>query len=56
MEKRSISGKDILRMDGLLPPTRRLPVCNAVTSTDKKKRKKMVNWWNFEKNIINSGL
>lgn len=40
MEKRSISGKDILRMDGLLPPTRRLPVCNAVTSTDKKKDKK----------------
>lgn len=40
MEKRSISGKDILRMDGLLPPTRRLPVCNAVTSTDKKKEKK----------------
>ncbi|OAD57994.1 hypothetical protein WN48_00786 [Eufriesea mexicana] len=30
-------------MDGLLPPTRRLPVCNAVTSTDKKKEKK----WSF---------
>ncbi|CAL7939338.1 unnamed protein product [Xylocopa violacea] len=43
MEKKSISGKDILRMDGLLPPTRRLPVCNAVTSTDKKKDKK----WSF---------
>ncbi|XP_017875969.1 uncharacterized protein LOC108622544 isoform X2 [Ceratina calcarata] len=40
MEKRSISGRDILRMDGLLPPTRRLPVCNAVTSPDKKKEKK----------------
>lgn len=40
MEKRSISGKDILRMDGLLPPTRRLPVCDAVTSSDKKKDKK----------------
>nr|XP_034184297.1 uncharacterized protein LOC117606210 isoform X1 [Osmia lignaria]XP_034184298.1 uncharacterized protein LOC117606210 isoform X1 [Osmia lignaria]XP_034184299.1 uncharacterized protein LOC117606210 isoform X1 [Osmia lignaria]XP_034184300.1 uncharacterized protein LOC117606210 isoform X1 [Osmia lignaria]XP_034184301.1 uncharacterized protein LOC117606210 isoform X1 [Osmia lignaria]XP_034184302.1 uncharacterized protein LOC117606210 isoform X1 [Osmia lignaria] len=40
MEKRSISGKDILRMDGLLPPTRRVPVCNAVTSTDKRKEKK----------------
>ncbi|XP_076763451.1 uncharacterized protein LOC143430866 isoform X2 [Xylocopa sonorina] len=43
MEKKSISGKDILRMDGLLPPTRRLPVCNAVTSADKKKEKK----WSF---------
>ncbi|CAK9808990.1 hypothetical protein ANTQUA_LOCUS5832 [Anthophora quadrimaculata] len=40
MEKRSISGRDILRMDGLLPPTRRLPVCDAVTSSDKKKEKK----------------
>ncbi|KZC13596.1 PREDICTED: uncharacterized protein LOC107191815 [Dufourea novaeangliae] len=40
MEKRSITGKDILRMDGLLPPTRRLPVCDAVTSSDKKKEKK----------------
>ncbi|XP_076238435.1 uncharacterized protein LOC143181744 isoform X2 [Calliopsis andreniformis] len=40
MEKRSITGKDILRMDGLLPPTRRLPVCDAVTSSDKKKDKK----------------
>ncbi|XP_012144203.1 uncharacterized protein LOC100881281 isoform X2 [Megachile rotundata] len=40
MEKRSISGKDILRMDGLLPPTRRVPVCNAVTSRDKRKEKK----------------
>ena len=40
MEKRSISGKDILRMDGLLPPTRRLPVCDAVTSSGKKKDKK----------------
>ncbi|XP_043259122.1 uncharacterized protein LOC122401204 isoform X1 [Colletes gigas] len=40
MQKRSITGKDILRMDGLLPPTRRLPVCDAVTSSDKKKEKK----------------
>ncbi|XP_076283667.1 uncharacterized protein LOC143210571 [Lasioglossum baleicum] len=40
MERRSITGKDILRMDGLLPPTRRLPVCDAVTSSDKKKEKK----------------
>ncbi|KOC69809.1 hypothetical protein WH47_07019 [Habropoda laboriosa] len=40
MEKRSISGRDILRMDGLLPPSRRLPVCDAVTSPDKKKEKK----------------
>ncbi|XP_031846191.2 uncharacterized protein LOC116432877 [Nomia melanderi] len=40
MEKRSITGKDILRMDGLLPPTRRLPVCDAVTLSDKKKEKK----------------
>ncbi|XP_033321293.2 uncharacterized protein LOC117217642 isoform X1 [Megalopta genalis] len=39
-KKRSITGKDILRMDGLLPPTRRLPVCDAVTSSDKKKEKK----------------
>ncbi|KAF7387890.1 hypothetical protein HZH66_010657 [Vespula vulgaris] len=27
-------------MDGLLPPTRRLPVCNAVTSTSYKKKEK----------------
>ncbi|XP_078048480.1 uncharacterized protein LOC144475915 isoform X2 [Augochlora pura] len=40
MEKRTVTGKDILRMDGLLPPTRRLPVCDAVTSSDKKKEKK----------------
>ncbi|XP_053974479.1 uncharacterized protein LOC128874137 isoform X1 [Hylaeus volcanicus] len=40
MEKRSITGKDILRMDGLLPPTKRLPVCDAVTSSEKKKEKK----------------
>ncbi|KAF7389965.1 hypothetical protein HZH68_011822 [Vespula germanica] len=39
-EKRRIRGKDILRMDGLLPPTRRLPVCNAVTSTSYKKKEK----------------
>ncbi|KAG7205603.1 hypothetical protein KM043_007566 [Ampulex compressa] len=40
MEKRSITGRDILRMDGLLPPTRRLPVCNAVSSTSEKKKEK----------------
>lgn len=40
MEKRSISGKDILRMDGLLPPTKRLPVCDAVSSTSQKKKDK----------------
>ncbi|KAI4502899.1 hypothetical protein M0802_001943 [Mischocyttarus mexicanus] len=39
-EKRRIRGKDILRIDGLLPPTRRLPVCNAVTSTSYKKKEK----------------
>ncbi|XP_014611111.1 PREDICTED: MATH and LRR domain-containing protein PFE0570w-like isoform X2 [Polistes canadensis] len=39
-EKRRIRGKDILRMDGLLPPTRRLPVCNAITSTSYKKKEK----------------
>lgn len=33
--------RDVLRMDGLLPPTRRLPVCDAVSSTsDKKKDRK----------------
>ncbi|XP_020289183.1 uncharacterized protein LOC109857368 isoform X2 [Pseudomyrmex gracilis] len=41
MEKKSLRKRDVLRMDGLLPPTRRLPVCDAVTSTsDKKKDKK----------------
>lgn len=41
MEKKGLRKKDILRMDGLLPPTRRLPVCDAVSSTsDKKKDKK----------------
>lgn len=41
MEKKGLRKKDILRMDGLLPPTRRLPVCDAVSSTsDKKKEKK----------------
>lgn len=41
MEKKRLRKKDILRMDGLLPPTRRLPVCDAVSGTsDKKKEKK----------------
>lgn len=41
MEKKGLRKNDILRMDGLLPPTRRLPVCDAVSSTsDKKKDKK----------------
>lgn len=41
MEKKGLRKKDMLRMDGLLPPTRRLPVCDAVSSTsDKKKDKK----------------
>ncbi|XP_029177382.1 uncharacterized protein LOC114945361 isoform X2 [Nylanderia fulva] len=41
MEKKGLRKKDILRMDGLLPPTRRLPVCDAVSSaSDKKKEKK----------------
>lgn len=41
MEKKRLRKKDILRMDGLLPPTRRLPVCDAVSSaSDKKKEKK----------------
>ncbi|XP_011689974.1 PREDICTED: uncharacterized protein LOC105451302 [Wasmannia auropunctata] len=41
MEKKGLRKKDILRMDGLLPPTRRLPVCDAVSSaSDKKKDKK----------------
>lgn len=41
MEKKGLRKKDILRMDGLLPPTRRLPVCDAVPSaSDKKKDKK----------------
>lgn len=40
MEKKRIRGKDILRIDGLLPPTRRLPVCNAVTSASEKKKEK----------------
>lgn len=41
MEKKGLRKRDILRIDGLLPPTRRLPVCNAVSSTsDKKKDKK----------------
>lgn len=41
MEKKGLRKKDILRMDGLLPPTRRLPVCDAVSGTsDKKKDKK----------------
>ncbi|KYQ49157.1 hypothetical protein ALC60_11771 [Trachymyrmex zeteki] len=41
MEKKGLRKKDVLRMDGLLPPTRRLPVCRAVSSTsDKKKDKK----------------
>lgn len=41
MEKKGLRKRDILRMDGLLPPTRRLPVCDAVPSaSDKKKDKK----------------
>lgn len=41
MEKKGLRKKDILRMDGLLPPTRRLPVCDAVSgASDKKKEKK----------------
>lgn len=41
MEKKRLRKKDILRMDGLLPPTRRLPVCDAVSgASDKKKEKK----------------
>ncbi|XP_014472751.1 PREDICTED: uncharacterized protein LOC106743431 isoform X2 [Dinoponera quadriceps] len=41
MEKKGLRKKDMLRMDGLLPPTRRLPVCNAVSGApDKKKDKK----------------
>ncbi|KAL6255844.1 hypothetical protein P5V15_013086 [Pogonomyrmex californicus] len=41
MEKKGLRKKDILRMDGLLPPTRRLPVCDAIPSaSDKKKDKK----------------
>ncbi|KYM97215.1 hypothetical protein ALC62_12082 [Cyphomyrmex costatus] len=41
MEKKGLRKKDMLRMDGLLPPTRRLPVCDAVPSaSDKKKDKK----------------
>ncbi|EZA48300.1 hypothetical protein X777_13814 [Ooceraea biroi] len=41
MERKGLRKKDILRIDGLLPPTRRLPVCDAVSSTsDKKKDKK----------------
>ncbi|XP_012535687.2 uncharacterized protein LOC105836297 [Monomorium pharaonis] len=41
MERKGLRKKDILRMDGLLPPTRRLPVCDAVSSaSDKKKDRK----------------
>ncbi|XP_077281421.1 uncharacterized protein LOC143908039 isoform X2 [Temnothorax americanus] len=41
MEKKGLRKRDMLRMDGLLPPTRRLPVCDAVSSaSDKKKDKK----------------
>lgn len=41
MEKKGLRKKDILRIDGLLPPTRRLPVCDAVPgASDKKKDKK----------------
>lgn len=41
MEKKGLRKRDILRMDGLLPPTRRLPVCDAVSgASDKKKEKK----------------
>ncbi|XP_019696016.1 uncharacterized protein LOC105181104 isoform X2 [Harpegnathos saltator] len=41
MEKKGLRKKDMLRMDGLLPPTRRLPVCDAVSgASDKKKDKK----------------
>ncbi|XP_011881695.1 PREDICTED: uncharacterized protein LOC105569666 isoform X2 [Vollenhovia emeryi] len=38
MEKKGLRKKDMLRMDGLLPPTRRLPVCDAVTSASEKKK------------------
>lgn len=40
MEKKGLRKNDILRMDGLLPPTRRLPVCDAVSSTSNKKKDK----------------
>ncbi|XP_071554619.1 uncharacterized protein [Temnothorax nylanderi] len=41
MEKKGLRKRDMLRMDGLLPPTRRVPVCDAVSSaSDKKKDKK----------------
>lgn len=39
MEKKGLRKKDMLRMDGLLPPTRRLPVCDAVPGDKKKDRK-----------------
>ncbi|XP_032685150.1 uncharacterized protein LOC116850677 [Odontomachus brunneus] len=38
MEKKGLRKKDMLRMDGLLPPTRRLPVCDAVSGTSAKKK------------------
>lgn len=40
MEKKGLRKKDILRMDGLLPPTRRLPVCDAVSGASEKKKEK----------------
>lgn len=40
MERKGLRKKDMLRMDGLLPPTRRLPVCDAVSSTSHKKKEK----------------
>jgi len=41
MERKGLRKKDILRIDGVLPPSQRLPVCDAVSSTsDKKKDKK----------------
>lgn len=40
MERKGLRKKDILRMDGLLPPTRRLPVCDAVSSASNKKKEK----------------
>jgi len=41
MERKGLRKKDILRIDGVLPASQRLPVCDAVCNTaDKKKDKK----------------
>lgn len=40
MEKKGLKKRDMLRMDGLLPPTRRLPVCDAVSGASGKKKDK----------------